>query len=117
MKIPDHPTLIRRMLDSRLRQMQAHSPLLIASLVEIARSCGKPGCACQEGKKHVGRYLTFKEKGKTRTVYVPRDLESEVRTWVQEHQRLRHLSQEISQLAVAQIRSHVRTKRRRAGRT
>jgi len=117
MNIPEHPTLIRRMLDHRLRLMRAQGPLLIASLVEIAHSCGKPGCACQEGKKHLGWYLTFKEKGKTRTVYVPQDLESEVRAWVQEHKRLRALGQEISQLAVAHIRSHVRAKRRRAGRT
>jgi hypothetical protein len=32
MRIPDHPTAIRRMLDSRLKKLAPRSPVLAASL-------------------------------------------------------------------------------------
>lgn len=117
MKIPRHPTLIRRHLDSRVRQFVARGPLLAASLVEIARHCGRAGCRCQSGHKHVGHYLTFKADGKTRTVYVPQDLLKEVRSWIQEHQRLKQLGKEISQLSIARVLGHVQARKNRQGRS
>lgn len=116
MDIPAHPTMIARMLDSRVKQLRAACPVLAASLVTIEKTCGRPGCHCQTGEKHAGNYLTFKEEGKTRTVYVPLNLLEDVRTWVAEHQRIKKLSQEISQLAIAQIRTYVTAQRRKAGR-
>jgi len=117
MKIPRHPTLVRRHLESRVRRFVARGPLLAASLVEIAKHCGRAGCHCQSGPKHVGHYLTFKVEGKTRTVYVPQDLLKEVQAWIQEHKRLKQLGQEISQLSIARVLGHVQERRRRAGRS
>jgi hypothetical protein len=116
MRVPRHPTNIRRMLDSRVKQMTARKPLLAASLVAFGRRCGKPGCHCAEGEKHRGHQLTYKVRGKTRTVYVPVDLTEEVRAWIDEHRRLKCLIQEISQLTLALVRSHVRQRKRRQGR-
>ena len=124
MRIPKHPTLIRRLCEARVRKLKATGPVLAASLVVIRKQCGRPGCRCQRGEKHPGHYLTYKEpvcrstgrKGKTRTVYVPLDLVEEVKGWIDEHRRLRRLTQEISQLAIAQVRTHVRARKRRAGR-
>jgi hypothetical protein len=117
MRIPRHPTLLKRHLDSRVRRFVAKGPLLAASLVEIAKHCGRAGCRCQSGHKHVGHYLTFKVEGKTRTVYVPKDLLREVRAWIQEHKRLKQLGQEISQLSIARVMGHVQDRRRRQGRS
>jgi len=116
MDIPTHPTKIKTMLDARVRRCAALSPTLAASLVVIEKTCGRKDCKCQRGEKHPGHYLTFKEAGKTRTVYVPLDMLKEVQQWVQEHRRLRTLQQEISQLTVALIKSHVATRKRKAGR-
>jgi Family of unknown function (DUF6788) len=116
MRVPRHPTMIRRMLDSRVTQMTARKPLLVASLVSFQRRCGKPGCHCAEGAKHHGSQLTYKVRGKTHTVYVPVDLREEVRAWIDEHRRLKGLIQEISQLTLALVRSHVRQRKRRQGR-
>ncbi len=116
MRIPTHPTLIRRQLDARVQQLAAQGPVLAASLVKIARRCGRPGCHCTQGALHVGHYLSYKVAGKTRMVYVPVDLVEEVRGWVAEHRRLRQLTQEITQLTLAQIRGHVTARKRRAGR-
>jgi len=117
MKIPKHPTLIRRRIDSRIKQLTAAKPVLAASLVQIARKCGRKGCRCEKGEKHVGQYLTFKEAGKTRTVYVPIDMVEEVEEWIKEHHRLKKLDKEISQLCVALIRGHVQDRKRKKGRS
>ena len=118
MDIPEHPTQIRRMLDSRLRLVATAKPVLAASLVQIAKHCGRKGCHCQAGgPKHVGNYLTCKVHGKTRTVYVPLDLLADVRSWVQEHKRLKNLLHEISQLTLALIQGHVQHQQRKKGRS
>ena len=117
MRIPKHPTLIRRLCEARVKQLKAMGPVLAASLVVIRKQCGRPGCRCQRGQKHPGNYLTYKEKGKTRTVYVPLGLIKEIKGWIEQHRRLKRLSQEISQLAIAQVRTHVKARKRRAGRS
>jgi len=57
MKTPKHPTLIRRFLQARQKQLQAKSPVLAASLVTIRRACGNPNCRCARGHKHPGHPL------------------------------------------------------------
>ena len=99
MKLPEHPTLLRRMRDARVKQLSPRCPPLAASL-GVQRGGG-----CQ---------LTLKQRGKTRTVYVPKDLKEEVQAWVQEHRRLKRLLQEITQLQLALIRLH-RTEQARRG--
>lgn len=117
MKIPKHPTLIERQLQARVKELQAHGPLLAASLVTINKKCGNPGCHCLTGPGHPGFFLTCKEKGKTRTVYVPQDLVPEVRQWIHEYKRIKPLIRQITQLALARIQVHVQHQRRKAGRS
>jgi hypothetical protein len=117
MKIPKHPTLIRRFLKARQKQLQAKSPVLAASLVTLRRACGNPNCRCARGKKHLGHYLTWKVKAKTHTAYVPVELVAQTQQWTQEHRRLKQLTRELTQLALALIQTHVPAKRRRQGRS
>ena len=101
MKLPKHPTLLRRMRDARVKQLVPRCPPLAASL------------GTQRGG---GAQLTLKHRGKTRTVYVPKDLKDEVEAWVQEHRRLKRLLQEITTLQLALIRLHRTEKARRGNR-
>jgi hypothetical protein len=118
MRIPDHPTLIRRMLDSRLKKLATATPIVAASLATYTHRCGRPSCRCHRGGPlHTGQHLTCKEHGKTRSVYVPKQLLPEVRTWLAEHKRLKTLLQEIHQLAVALLRAKARFLKLKAGRT
>ena len=117
MRIPEHPTLIRRMLHSRLKQLATTTPVLAASLNAYSHRCGRPTCRCHHGGPlHTGQHLTFKQGGKTRSVYVPQDLLPEVRLWLAEHKRLKQLLHEIHLLTVALVRGHARQQRRKAGR-
>ncbi len=90
MRIPRHPTNIRRMLQSRVLKVAARRPLLAASLVSFERRCGKPGCRCVSGEKHRGLQLTNNDRGKTHGL-CPVDFTEEVRSWIDEHRRLKVL--------------------------
>ena len=117
MRIPEHPTLIRRMIASRLKKVTVNSPLLAASYSSYSHRCSRPECRCQRGcALHRAQQLTCKEDGKTRSVYVPQDLIPEVRAWIAQHHRLKLLLKEIHQLTLALVRTHVRHTRLKAGR-
>lgn len=116
MRVPDNPTLIRRMRDARVKKLAAERPVLTGSLVRIAKHCGRPGCHCQTGEKHVGWYLTRPVKGKTQTTYVPQEMLEEVQGWTREYRRLKRLVAEISELNRALIRAYVTERRRRGTR-
>jgi len=117
MKIPKHPTLIRRHLDARVKDFKLDGPFVAATLVAFRRKCGRAGCHCQSGQGHLAHHLTYKVEGKTRSVYVPQDLLPEVQQWVREHKRLKPLMRQISQLALARIQAHATDRRRKAGRS
>ena len=117
MHVRRHPGTIRRMLSGRLKRVVATKPLLAASLVSVRRVCGQPTCHCHRGEKHLAHQLTYKVRGKTHTVYVPVDFTAEVRSWIEEHRRLRRLLQEITQLSLALVRSHAQERKRRRGRS
>jgi uncharacterized protein DUF6788 len=120
MRIPNHPTLIRRSLLSRLKQLAAAAaagPIVAASLCEYTHRCGRFSCRCHHGGPlHTGQHLTFQEHGKTRSIYVPKDLIPEVRTWIARHRRLKEVLKEIHYLSVALVRTHSQHRRRKAGR-
>jgi hypothetical protein len=118
MRVPDHPTQIRRMLDSRLKKVVPTAPLLAASLNAYTHRCGRPTCRCHHGGPlHTAQHVTFKDAGnKTRSVYVPKDLLPEVRAWIAAHKRLKQLLKEIHLLTLALVRTHHRHQRRKAGR-
>jgi len=117
MRIPNHPTLIRRSLQARLKKLKTTSPILAASFSTYTHQCGRPMCRCHHGGPlHTGQHLTFNDRGKTRTVYVPKELLAEVQAWIAEHKRLKELLQEIHLLSVALVQTHTRQRRRRAGR-
>ena len=88
----------------KLRELGQDRPLLAGSLNRVERRNA-------QGRTTVYHLLTFKEAGKTRSVYVPKDLVKEVQSWIRNHRRVKKLLSEISTLSIAIIRSHVSQKR------
>ncbi len=86
-----------RQARSRAVQQVAENPLLRGSLVSMARTCGKAGCHCQQGEKHVSLYLAVRLNNRRRMVYVPPALENTVRGWVENAQEVDRLLDFISQ--------------------
>ena len=84
-----------------LAQIAQTEPFLEGNLCSYKR----PGCA------KPGWHLTFKQKGKTRTVYVPMDLVAEVKSWTQNYKHLKKLLREVSRQSLELIRGHVANQR------
>jgi len=90
--------------NATLAQLARVGPFLEGHLSAFKR----PGCA------QPGWHLTYKHKGRTRTVYVPMDLVAEVKVWTRNYQQLKKLIRTVTRHSLALIRSHVA--RRRAAR-
>jgi hypothetical protein len=81
-----------------LERLRKIKPFIQASLTITKKRCGNPKCRCaQEGPLHEAALLTWKEKNRTRTLYVPVELRQEVEEWVQEGKLLKRLVAEVSQ--------------------
>jgi len=117
MRVHRHPSNIRRMLASRLKQVAITKSILIATLAEVGKVCGKPTCRCKRGLKHPACQLTYQDQGKTHAMYVPVDFREEVRSWIEEYHKLQRLLREISQLSLMLVRGHAQERKRKAGRT
>jgi hypothetical protein len=80
-----------------IKLLAAAQPLARASLVTMSRACGKKGCKCARGEKHVSLYLAAR-LGKTRKMlYVPPELEDLARRLVENSQSVERLLEEMSQ--------------------
>ena len=54
------------------RRLSGRSELLKGILLEVKRTCGKAGCKCAKGDKHICYQLSASIEGRTRTRNVPR---------------------------------------------
>jgi hypothetical protein len=82
---------------AQLKQLAKIGPFVEGSLIGVQH----PTC------KHVAWRLTFKVKGKTKTVYVPVDMAQEVKEWTREYRRLKKLIRKVTRNSLALIRGHV----------
>ena len=82
-------------------------PMVSGSLVEQYVTCGKAGCRCARGQKHGPLYyLYWKEQGKSRSLYVPRDKVAELRRQIQNYRRFQ---KKLTALLLHQLRDWQRT--------
>jgi Family of unknown function (DUF6788) len=84
-----------------LAQIAQTGPFLGGHLGQFKR----PGCATP------GWHLTFKQQGRTRTVYVPMSLVGEVKAWTANYKRLKKLIREVTRHSLAVVRGHVANQR------
>ena len=99
----------QRLADRRrklLEQLPRLGPVLRASLIARFTQCGKAGCKCMQGDKHgPAYYLTVTyAKGKTRQVYVPKDLKSLAERWVRNYHHAMTVLEELSRINLELIR-------------
>lgn len=98
-----HRSPAERQLRSRLVKRCAEAPLLRGSLVSMRRVCGKPGCHCAQGEKHLSLYLAVRVGKQRKMIYIPRELEERVREWVQSSQEVDQLLELLSQSCLEQL--------------
>ena len=88
---------------SRLAQLLHEHDVICGSVVSMARTCGKAGCRCAKGEKHVSLYLSTKVEGKRRMVYIPAELEEEVRLRVGAYREVERLTCVVSAACVKRV--------------
>jgi hypothetical protein len=91
---------------SRLAQLITTQPFLRGSLVDRARSCGKPTCRCQKGQLHHSLYLAVKHHGQRALLYIPRALEETVRQWLHHGRQLYQQLETLNQQQLDQLLQH-----------
>ena len=108
---------LTRKRDGLLKKLSQVGPFVDGSFVKIKRRCGNKNCKCYlKGQKHESYCLMYKIAGVTKAVYVPVDLEDEVREWNSQHKKLKRLIAEISRTSKEIIKRHVEEKRLKKGR-
>ena len=85
---------------SKLTKILHNYPLLCGSLVTLKRKCGKKGCKCEKGEKHVSLCLSILVEGKRKMVHVPRDWEERIKKWVGNYKEAQDLMHQVSQVCL-----------------
>ena len=98
-KPPKNRFVTRR--EAYLRQIAHIGPFIEGTLVKLPRK----DC------RHVAHRLTFKVKGKTRSVYVPLDRVKDVEAWMKEYRRLKELIRSVTRASLGELHNHVRARR------
>lgn len=96
---------------SRLAQLLHDHELIQGSVVSMKRVCGKAGCHCVDGEKHVSLYLSVKVANKRRMVYIPEDMEEEVRRRVEACREVERLTAVVSGACVDRVLAKKRERR------
>ncbi len=108
---------LKRKRDSLLKQLAGIGPFADGSMVVVKRRCGNKNCkCCLKDEKHESYYLHYKEKGVTKAVYIPVDMEDTVRQWNDNHKILKEIVAEVSRTNKEIIRRHVKERRLKKGR-
>ena len=81
--------------DAWMKKLHELGPMTRGSLVSARRG------------NHLAHQLTVSVRGKTHTVYVPKNMVEEVREWTKNQRRLQRILKEISTLNMAIIHRHV----------
>jgi len=106
-----------RALRSRLAKLIHEEPLLRGTLSVRRVTCGKAGCRCAQGRKHPALFLSSSREGITRQVFIPAELETEIRQWVDNYHQVRDLLEAVSELALERLNGRKQEKQRHTPQT
>jgi hypothetical protein len=93
-----HMSARERELRSAINCILSQQGLIHGTLITRKRVCGKSNCRCAKGQLHESLYLVATEGGKSRQMYVPRELEAPVRQWIDHYTQARQILDELSSM-------------------
>lgn len=91
-----------RGLRSRMRKLGS---MMQGSVVFRRMTCGKSNCRCQRGFPHTFLCVTYKEKGKTKTIYVNKALEGEALLLARNYKQHKLLLKELTRVNLEILKS------------
>ncbi len=102
--------------DALLEQLHSIGNLMRGTLVQTKVRCGRKGCVCETGEKHVKVHLSLNLHGRTRGCYVG-GREAAVAPLIQEYQRAWNIIEQLTEVNLELIRGNHPGGRRRKNRT
>jgi len=95
-----------RSLRSKMRSL---GPLLKGTVLERGMRCGKAGCRCTKGHPHVYLVITWKEKGKSRMVYVDERRREDALAWSANYRKFKELLRQHTDVLVRMVKREKET--------
>jgi len=92
-------------------EMRGIGPMITGSVVLRHIKCGKPNCRCTRGYPHFMCQVTYKEKGKTKTVYVDKKKHAQALFWSRNYKLFKKLLKEHTEVNLALLRSDKKRKK------
>jgi len=86
--------------------------LIKGSLVVNRRRCGNSKCRCARGELHESLAITYKEKGRSVLVHVPKHLETAAQQAIEDYHTLKRLVAAISRMNLEEFREKARKDRK-----
>ena len=89
----------------RLRsQMRKIASMMQGSVIYREMKCGKPNCRCTRGFPHSFLVVTYKEEGKTKTVYVNKNRQAEALLLSRNYKQYKPLLKELTKVNLQILR-------------
>jgi hypothetical protein len=85
--------------------MRRLGSMIQGSVVYRQMTCGKPNCRCRRGFPHVYLCITYKEGGKTKTVYVNKTREAEALLLARNYKQHKELLRELTRVNLEILKS------------
>ena len=86
------------------RVLSERGGLIRGTVGERSRVCGHEGCRCTRGERHVSKYLSATEGGRTRQVHLPESEIAKVVEGSRRYQAFRRARTRVGQLAAAEAK-------------
>ncbi len=97
--------LLRGRARSLRSRMQKLGSMIQGSLVYRQMTCGKPNCRCRRGFPHIYLCITYKDQGKTKTVYVNKTREAEALLLARNYKQHKELLRELTRVNLEILKS------------
>lgn len=100
-----HLKLLRgraRSLRSRMRKIGS---MIQGSVIFRQMTCGKPNCRCRKGFPHTYLCVTYKDQGKTKTIYVHKSREGEALILARNYKQHKELLKQLTRVNLEILKS------------
>lgn len=102
--MPRSKATLQKRKKALIGRLQEHLDFLIGSVVTYQLKCSKH-CQCNRGKGHKGFYLSTKQDGKTRNLWLPKHVVKEARRMSRSYARLKQILRDLSQVNYELLRA------------
>ena len=96
--------LLRNKARKLRSQMRKTGSMMQGSVIYRRMKCGKPNCRCTRGYPHTFLVVTFKEEGKTKTVYVNKNRQAEALILSKNYKTYKQLLKELTKVNLEILR-------------